>query len=72
MPGLKPFAVIALLEDLPAENIRSGQVGTIVDTLASGALLVEFADEDGEEYAMAALRPEQLMELHHSPAGHAV
>ena len=63
---IKPFAVIALLEDFPAENVRRGQVGTIVDTLASGAFLVEFADENGEEYAMLALQPDQVMELHHT------
>ena len=69
---IKPFAVIALLEDFPAENVRRGQVGTIIDTLASGAFVVEFADENGEEYAMLALRPDQMMELHHMPAGQAV
>jgi hypothetical protein len=68
MPGFKPFAVIALLQDLPVENVRRGQVGTIVDTLASGDFLVEFADQNGEEYAMLALQPEQMMELHHAPA----
>ena len=72
MPGLKPFVVIALLEDVPAENLWRGQVGTIVDALNSGDFLVEFADENGEEYAMLALRPDQMMELRHAPAGQAV
>ena len=71
MSDATPFAVVALLLDVPAENLRRGQVGTIVDTLDSGEFLVEFAGTDGEAYAIAALSPDLVMELHHSPAGQA-
>jgi hypothetical protein len=71
MSTVKPYAVVALLEDIPAENVSRGQVGTVIDTLATGAALVEFADGDGVAYATLALQPEQMMELHHRPAGQA-
>ena len=59
--------VVALTEDLPERGLRRGQVGTVVEMLAPGVLEVEFGDDDGRTYAMAALRVEQLIVLHHQP-----
>lgn len=56
----KPYAVVALREDIPAENVSRGQVGTVIDTLATGALLVEFADGEGVAQAILALHPAQV------------
>jgi hypothetical protein len=67
----KPYAVVALRENIRAENVSPGQIGTVIETLATGAALVEFADGDGVAYATLALQPEQMMELHHRPAGQA-
>jgi ribosomal protein L21E len=58
---------IALTEDLPQHALRRGQVGTVVEVMPD-AFEVEFADTDGQAYAMLALRPDQLMRLHHEPA----
>jgi hypothetical protein len=63
------FDVVALTEDLPEWNLRRGQVGTVVETLAPGVFEVEFSDTNGRTYAMLALRAEQLMVLHYAPAG---
>jgi hypothetical protein len=68
MENIKPFAVVALLEDLPARNLRRGQVGTVVETLAPGVFEVEFSDNDGRAYATCPLRSGQLMVLHHELA----
>jgi hypothetical protein len=65
--GIEMHSVVALLEDLPAEGLVRGQVGTVVETWAADVYEVEFADDDGRTYAMVALRPEQLMRLHHEP-----
>lgn len=65
---LKPFAVVALLEDLPSHNLRRGQVGTVVETLAPGVFEVEFSDNEGRTYATCALRAGQLIVLHHELA----
>jgi len=59
---------VALLKDLPNENLRRGQVGTVVELLAPGVFEVEFVDNEGRTYAMLALSAEQLMVLHHQPA----
>jgi hypothetical protein len=58
--------VVALLEDLPAQRLIRGQVGTIVELL-DGAYEVEFSDDQGKTYAELALRPDQLLLLHHRP-----
>jgi hypothetical protein len=61
--------VVALTVDLPQYNLRRGQVGTIVETLANGtAFEVEFSDRDGRTYESVGLRPEQIMVLHFEPA----
>lgn len=65
MDFLKPFAVVALLEDLPAQHLRRGQVGTVVESLAPGVFEVEFSDNQGRTYATPALSTEQLIVLRH-------
>jgi hypothetical protein len=55
---------VALLEDLPQRNLKRGEVGTVVEVLAPGVYEVEFCDDEGQSYAMFALRADQLMVLH--------
>ncbi|MGH9630877.1 MAG: DUF4926 domain-containing protein [Bryobacteraceae bacterium] len=58
---------MALVVDLPEVQLTRGQMGTVVEYLRSGkeeALLVEFSDQDGQAYAFAEARPEQLIMLH--------
>jgi hypothetical protein len=57
--------VAALTEDLPREGLYRGQVGTVVETLAPGVYEVDFSDDEGQSYAMKALKAFQLMVLHH-------
>ena len=56
--------VVALLEELPAEGLRRGEVGTVVEQWKDGVFEIEFSDNSGKSYAFAALRPDQLMKLH--------
>ena len=65
--ALKRLDVVALTEDLPQNNLLSGQVGTIVETLAPGVYEVEFSDDDGQTYAMLPLHSQQLLRLHYLP-----
>jgi hypothetical protein len=64
--------VVALTADLPEYNLAQGQVGTIVEILASGkAFEVEFSDSrserlcqrDGRTYESVGLRSTQFMVL---------
>ncbi len=59
--------VVALTEDLPQRGLYRGQVGTVVEALASDAFEVEFCDDGGQTYASLALRADQLMVLHYRP-----
>jgi len=61
----KMLDVVALIEDLPKHGLFRGQVGTIVEMLAPDVYEVEFSDEEGQMYAMQALRADQLMVLHY-------
>ena len=65
---MKLLDVVATLEDLPDAHLTKGQVGTIVDELDEGNVLVEFADLDGVAYAIAPIPLNKLIELRHSPA----
>jgi Domain of unknown function (DUF4926) len=66
---IKLLDVVALTADLPEYNLWRGQVGTVVELLASGAAFeVEFSDREGRTYESIGLRPEQMMVLHFEPA----
>lgn len=65
---VKLLDVIALLEDKPAEGLVAGQVGTVVEVLASGVYEVEFLDADGRTTAVTELRRAELLVLKHESA----
>jgi hypothetical protein len=64
MDEIKLLDVVALVEDLPADALRRGAVGTVVEEWKDGIFEVEFCDNTGKAYAFVALRPDQLMKLH--------
>ncbi|GAB1542866.1 hypothetical protein NUACC21_55400 [Scytonema sp. NUACC21] len=65
---VKLLDVVALTYDLPEYNLWRGQVGTVVEVLASGAAFeVEFSDRNGHTYESIGLRPNQIMVLHFEP-----
>jgi hypothetical protein len=64
----KLLDVVALLEDVPDHGLRRGQVGTIVEELAPNVFEVEFSDDNGQAYALLALRFSQMIVLHYEPA----
>ena len=59
--------MVALLKELPAQQLARGQVGTIVEQLDDKTSLVEFSDDQGRAYAVASCRQEDLLVLHHVP-----
>jgi hypothetical protein len=58
---------VALLQDLPAQRLARGQVGTIVEQLDDKTLLVEFSDDQGRAYAFAPCARADLLVLHYLP-----
>jgi hypothetical protein len=65
---IKLLDVVALTVDLPTYNLWRGQVDTVVEILAGGAVFeVEFSDREGRTYESLGLRPDQLMVLHYEP-----
>lgn len=68
---LKPIAIDRLsltdLEDQEIQQLPVGQVGTILEIYHGDEprYLVEFADLQGREYAMAVLRADEVLALHY-------
>jgi len=58
---------VAVLRDMPEIGLVRGQVGTVVEVLAPSVAEVEFCDDQGRAYAMAALRSEELIRLQRRP-----
>lgn len=66
-PGPAPFDVVALFADEPAHALPCGRVGTVVETLDSRIVLVEFNDEEGRTWALVALPAASLLVLRYQP-----
>jgi hypothetical protein len=56
--------VVALLADLPTQQLARGQVGTVVEQLDEKTLLVEFSDDQSSAYAIAPCTRADLLILH--------
>lgn len=67
MKSVPLLTSVAITEDISGHRLTRGQIGTVVEHLQRDeecALLIEFSDEQGEAYALVALRPDQLIILH--------
>ncbi len=65
---MKILDVVALVREDTQNGLHRGQVGTIIETIAPGLFLVEFANLNGEAYAFVDLSEGDLLRLHHQPA----
>ena len=64
MRNAKLFDSVALLFDLPEENLERGQIGAIVDIYKGGeAYEVEFVDTQGRTYGLVTLTPDRFILL---------
>ena len=61
---IKLLDVVALLEDIPEQKLRRGEVGTVVEEFGKDAVEVEFSDQEGVAYAFADLTRNKLLLLH--------
>ncbi len=71
---LHEYDVVALTEEVQQCNdasgpilLRPGQVGTILMSFDDRAYLVDFADAQGNTYAMETIPSEKLMQLVYEP-----
>ncbi len=68
MESIQVLDVVALIQDIPDRKLVRGQVGTVVEQLASNVFEVEFSDELGQTYAICPATVDQLMRLRYQPA----
>lgn len=67
-PNIDLLDVVALTRDISERGLVRGQVGTVVEELASGVFEVEFSDDQGRTYATLAANTADLMVLRYAPA----
>lgn len=67
MSPIKLLDVVALMVDVPEHGLVRGQVGTVVERLASDVFEVEFSDDDGRTYHLLPFKAEKLLVLHYAP-----
>ncbi len=62
---IKLFSVIALLCDIYDKKLQKGQVGTIVEQLATDTFEVEFCDKKGQTILTTSIKADQMLVLHY-------
>lgn len=60
---IKLLDTVALLRAIPAESLKIGQVGTIVEVFNEYNFEVEFVDKQGKTIALLPLKREDLLLL---------
>jgi prephenate dehydratase len=62
-PEIRDLDVVAMVADIPVENLVRGQVGPVVDLLDGISALVEFSNEKGNGYAFVPIHNSLLLPL---------
>jgi len=57
---IKLLNCVALLDDMPEEGLRRGEMGAFVEVYEPDAVEVEFVDWNGQTYAMLAIPVDRL------------
>ncbi len=61
---IKEFETVLLLKDLPDDGLLAGDIGVVVDVLASGkAFIVEFMTLSGKTLAVRTLHADEIRSL---------
>ena len=65
---IQSYDAVALIADIPEENLYRGQVGYVIEELTPDVYEVEFSDSsNGQTFAMLPLKAEQLMAWYYAP-----
>jgi len=67
MPNLELLCAVALLEDMPDQNLIRGQMGSVVELYSPTECEVEFCDQQGRTFALLPLTSDQLIRLYKHP-----
>ena len=58
-----PLDVVVMNTDLPAQGLKRGDLGTVVDIYGPDALEVEFVTASGRTQALITLKPSDIREV---------
>lgn len=65
--GIKELDIVALLKPLPEHRLGKGAIGTVVHVYNKNNYEVEFADLNGQTYALLTLSSGDVLLLKHEP-----
>lgn len=60
---IRPLDVVVLNIGLPAQGLKRGDLGAVVDVRSSDAIEVEFVTASGRTQALATLKPSDVREV---------
>ena len=60
---LRPLDVVVLNTDLPAQGLKRGDLGAVVDVRSSDAIDVEFVTASGRTQALVTLKASDIREV---------
>lgn len=60
---LRPLDVVVLNTDLPAQGLKRGDLGAVVDVRTSDAIDVEFVTASGRTQALVTLKSSDIREV---------
>ena len=60
---LRPLDVVVLNTDLPAQGLKRGDLGAVVDVRSSDAIDVEFVTASGRTQALVTLKSSDIREV---------
>ena len=65
---VKLLDAVALLQLIPGQNLKVGQVGTVVDILSDDDFEVEFSDKEGHALVILPLKRADFLVLQYEMA----
>lgn len=60
---LRPLDVVVLTHDIPAQGLRTGDLGAVVEVYAPDAIGVEFVAASGRTQALVTLQAADIREV---------
>lgn len=67
--SIEQYDTVAVLVDVPEDNLRRGSVGTVIEKWTEDAYEVAFSDKKtGVDYAQVVLKKDQIIKLYFAPA----
>ena len=65
MNNIEKLDVVALLQNIPEENLSRGDIGTVLEVLDQGVYLLEYCDKNGKTIKTLEIKEDSLMKINY-------